>query len=186
MPSLGEGQYRSLNREKQFATRRVLPRFAVGCGSPQSFSYYNASDAHHVKFTYQNDPPPPPPPPIRKICHRNRLSVVASAILGERCKACTFSVWPLWNWKIQNSALRVVINWLPPGHDGRHFADDIFRCILWMKLFFLLIKILLKFVPKGPIDNNPTLEEDNGLGPNRRQALIWTSADRFTDAYMQH
>ena len=57
VPSLVEGQYRSLNREKQFATTRVLPRFAVGCGWTESFSYYNASDAYHVKFTYKNDPP---------------------------------------------------------------------------------------------------------------------------------
>ena len=56
-PSLGEGQYRSLSREKQFATRRVLHWFTVGCGWPKSFSYYNASDTHHVRFTYKNDPP---------------------------------------------------------------------------------------------------------------------------------
>ena len=35
----------------------------------------------------------------------------------------------------------------------------------------------LKFVPKGPIDNNPALVLDNGLAPNRRQAIIWTNAD---------
>ena len=91
VPSLGEGQYRSLDREKQFATRRVLPRLAVGCGWPQSCSYYNASEAHHVKFTCMKTTLQ-----TREICHRNCLPVVASAILGERCKACTFSVGPLW------------------------------------------------------------------------------------------
>ena len=44
-----------LIEKKQFATRRVLQRFAVGWGWPQSLSYYNTSDAHHVKFTYKND-----------------------------------------------------------------------------------------------------------------------------------
>ena len=45
----------------------------------------------------------------------------------------------------------------PPGQIGRHFADDIFRCIFWNERFCILIKISLKFVPKGPIDNNPSL-----------------------------
>ena len=37
------------------------------------------------------------------------------------------------------------------------FADDIFRCIFVNEKFCILIKILPKFVPKGPIDNNPAL-----------------------------
>ena len=44
--------------------------------------------------------------------------------------------------------------------------------------FCILIKISLKFVPnKGLIDNNPSIGLDNGLAPNRRQAIIWTNAD---------
>ena len=27
---------------------------------------------------------------------------------------------------------------------------------------------------------------DNGLAPARRQAIIWTNGDYFTDAYMRH
>ena len=45
----------------------------------------------------------------------------------------------------------------PPGQNGRHFADDIFGCIFMNEKFCILIKISLKFVPKGPIDNNPAL-----------------------------
>ena len=37
------------------------------------------------------------------------------------------------------------------------FPDDIFRCIFMNKKFCVLIKISLKFVPKGPTDNNPAL-----------------------------
>ena len=40
---------------------------------------------------------------------------------------------------------------------GRHFADDIFRCILVNDMFCILIKISLKCVPKGQIDNDPAL-----------------------------
>ena len=47
----------------------------------------------------------------------------------------------------------------PPGQNGRHLADDIFRCIFVNEKFCLLITISLKFVPKGPIDNNPALVE---------------------------
>ena len=59
----------------------------------------------------------------------------------------------------------------PPGQDGRHFADDIFNCILLNENVWILVKISLKFVPKGPIDNNPGIGLDNGLAPNRRQAI---------------
>ena len=45
----------------------------------------------------------------------------------------------------------------PPGQNGRHFADDIFRCTFMDEKFSILIKISLKFVPEGPIDNNPAL-----------------------------
>ena len=46
-----------------------------------------------------------------------------------------------------------------PGQNGRHFTDDIFRCILGNEKFYVLINISLNFVPKGPIDNNPALVE---------------------------
>ena len=42
-----------------------------------------------------------------------------------------------------------------PRQNGRHFADDIFRCSFVNEKFHILIKISLKFVPKCPIDNNP-------------------------------
>ena len=36
-------------------------------------------------------------------------------------------------------------------------ADDIFRCILVYEKLCILIKISMKFVPKGPIDNKLAL-----------------------------
>ena len=48
----------------------------------------------------------------------------------------------------------IYYNSSPPGLNGRHFADDIFRRIFVNEKYCLLIKILLKFVPKSPIDNN--------------------------------
>ena len=46
---------------------------------------------------------------------------------------------------------------LNSGQNGWHFADDIFRCIFVNKKFGIFISIPLKFVPKGPNDNNPVL-----------------------------
>ena len=37
------------------------------------------------------------------------------------------------------------------------FADNIFRCNFVNEKFCILIEISLKFVPKGPINNNPAL-----------------------------
>ena len=48
-------------------------------------------------------------------------------------------------------------NTLRPRQNGRHFADDIFKCIFLNKNVWIPIKISMKFVPKGPINNIPAL-----------------------------
>ena len=60
--------------------------------------------------------------------------------------------------------LKLVSNWrllihntLRPRQNGRHFADDVFKCIFWNGNLWISIKISLKFVPKGPINNIPAL-----------------------------
>ena len=50
-----------------------------------------------------------------------------------------------------------LLNSSPPRQNGRHFADDTFKCNFVNEIFGILIKISLKFVPKGPIDNDPAL-----------------------------
>ena len=49
------------------------------------------------------------------------------------------------------------INTLRPRQNGRHFADDIFKCIFLNENVWIPIKISLKFVPKGPINDIPAL-----------------------------
>ena len=44
-------------------------------------------------------------------------------------------------------------NILRPRQNGRHFPDDIFTCIFMNENVWILITILLKFVPGGLIDN---------------------------------
>ena len=48
-------------------------------------------------------------------------------------------------------------NTLRPRQNGSHFADEIFRCIFLNQIVWFSIKISLKFVPKGPINNIPAL-----------------------------
>ena len=66
------------------------------------------------------------------------------------------------------------VNSSPPGQNGPHFADNIFRCIFQNEKFCIFIKISPKFVSKGPIDNNKAIGSDNDLAPNRHQAITWT------------
>ena len=49
------------------------------------------------------------------------------------------------------------INTLRPRQNGRHFADDIFKCIFLNENAWMPIEISLKFVPEGPINNIPAL-----------------------------
>ena len=49
------------------------------------------------------------------------------------------------------------INTLRPRQNGRHFADDTFKRIFMNENVRISINISLKFVPKGLINNIPTL-----------------------------
>ena len=64
------------------------------------------------------------------------------------------------------------INSSSPGQNGRHIAD-MFKHIFLNENIWISNKISLKYVGTG---------SDNRLAPSRRQATIWTNADRFTNA----
>ena len=49
------------------------------------------------------------------------------------------------------------VNTLRPRRNEQHFADDIFKRIFFNENVWISIKISLKFVPKGPINNIPAL-----------------------------
>ena len=51
----------------------------------------------------------------------------------------------------------VKLNTLRPRENERHFADDILKCTFMNENVWISIKISLKFVPKGPINNIPAL-----------------------------
>ena len=48
-------------------------------------------------------------------------------------------------------------NTLRPRQKGRHFADDIFKCIFLNENAWISLKISLQFVPKVRINNIPAL-----------------------------
>ena len=80
----------------------------------------------------------------------------------------------------------VSLNSSPPGQNGRRFADDIFRCIFLNENICILIKYSLKFVPKGPIDNNPALVQIMAWRRISNKPLYEPMLTRFTDARMRH
>ena len=49
------------------------------------------------------------------------------------------------------------LNTLRPRQNGRHFPDDIFKCIFLTENVCISIKISLKFAPKVPINHIPAL-----------------------------
>ena len=77
----------------------------------------------------------------------------------------------------QKLAVMEPINSSPQDKKATNLADDIFSCIFLNENVWISIKISLKFVPKGPIDNKPVLFFCNGLAPNRRQAITYTNVD---------
>ena len=51
----------------------------------------------------------------------------------------------------------VTFNTLRPRQNGRHFPNDIFKWIFLKEIIWISIKMSLKFVPNGPINNMPWL-----------------------------
>ena len=72
----------------------------------------------------------------------------------------------------------------PPGQNGRLFADDVFRCIFVNEKFFIWVKISLKFVTKGPVDNNPALVQIMAWHRIGDKLLSKPMLTWFTDAYI--
>ena len=52
---------------------------------------------------------------------------------------------------------RHAFNTLRPRKNGRYFADDTFKLIFFNENVAISIKISLKFIPKGPINNIPAM-----------------------------
>ena len=63
---------------------------------------------------------------------------------------CDIAIW--------NTTLKYIsFNKLKRRKNGRHFPDNIFKWIFFNENVWISINISLKFVPRGPINNIPTL-----------------------------
>ena len=65
----------------------------------------------------------------------------------------------------------LAFNTLRPRRNEQHFADEILKRIFFNENVWISIKISLKFVPKGPINNIPALVKIMAW----RRAIIWTN-----------
>ena len=63
----------------------------------------------------------------------------------------------IWFSKFFGTELKLLKSAIRPRQDGRHFADDIFTCIFFNENCCTLMKLSLKYVRKGPINNNPAM-----------------------------
>ena len=77
------------------------------------------------------------------------------------------------------------LNSSPPGPNGRHFADAIFKCICLNESSCIFIPTSLKFVSKGPSDNNSALVQVMAWLHAGSKLLLEPMLTQFTDAYMR-
>ena len=87
-----------------------------------------------------------------KICI---ASSIYNCIMWSGRSLLKIGVWNAWHHHWLH--YMTLLNTLRPRHNGRHFADDTFKCIFLNENVRISIKISLKFVPKGPINNIPAL-----------------------------
>ena len=98
------------------------------------------------------------------ISYGETWSIVRNASLGT----ARYDLWQdivslLWVQTVRNfpryydKGFSGIFNTLRPRQNGRHFPDDIFKWIFLNENVWISIKISLKFVLKGPVNNIPAL-----------------------------
>ena len=76
---------------------------------------------------------------------------------GTTSSAISIRLSGQWEWLKITDWYLINVNTLRSRQNGRHFADDTFKLIFVNENVRILIKISLKFVPYGPINNIPEL-----------------------------
>ena len=80
----------------------------------------------------------------------------------------------------------LAVNSSPPGQNGSHFADDIFKRIFLNENVRISNQISLKFVPIGPIDNSSALVKVMAWRQTGDKPLHEPMLTQVIDAYMRH
>ena len=78
------------------------------------------------------------------------------------------------------------INTLRPRQDSSHFPTDIFKYIFLNENVWIFVTISLKFVPKGSINNIPSLVQIMAWPWSGDKPLSGPILAFFIDAYMRH
>ena len=78
------------------------------------------------------------------------------------------------------------LNSLRPRQKRRHFADDVFKCNFLNENVWIPIKVSLKFVPIGPINNIPALVQIMAWRRTGDKPLSEPIMTQFNDAYIRH
>ena len=86
---------------------------------------------------------------------QNKMYAVLKTVVGIQIVAFSLK----FHWHLFPSASPSAFNTLRSRQDGRHFANDFFERIFLNENVLISINILLKFIPKAPIDNIPTLAQ---------------------------
>ena len=87
---------------------------------------------------------------------------------------------------LTNYARNPMVNSLRPRQNGRHFADNIFKCIFLNVNFRVSNKISLKYVPWGLINNMTALVQIMAWRRIGDKPLSEAMLVCFIDAYMRH
>ena len=109
-----------------------------------------------------------------------------NALENAICKM-SVSFWGLDAWincLPQQMRQYMTLTHLPPGQNGHHFADDIFKYIFWNEKEVVLIKISKKFIPNGPISNIPGLAQIMAWRRPGGKPLLEPMLIQLTDIYM--
>ena len=93
---------------------------------------------------------------IQKPILTNRINECAQSpkLFPNHFIECFTGTASIWKWVTH---VRLTLNTLRPRRNQQHFADDIFKRIFFNENVWISINILLKFDPKGPINNIPAL-----------------------------
>ena len=93
-------------------------------------------------------------------CHRLQMFHICDEVTTNNCPEYTedvCSLCPTHHTHGSHVLVLAVVNTLRPRQNGRHFPDDIFKWIFLNENVWIAIKISLKFVPNGLINNIPAL-----------------------------
>ena len=78
------------------------------------------------------------------------------------------------------------LNSLRPRQNRRHLADNVFKCNFLNENVWIPIKLSLKFVPKGPINNIPALVQIMAWRQTGDKPLSEPMITQLNGAYMRH